>query len=384
MERVKKILRERRESGTFRALMPLTKRDAGIISFQDKRFIDFSSNDYLGLSGHPRLIDASREALNRYGTSSSASRLLSGDLDICHTLEEKIAAFKDKEAALVYNSGYQANLGIISALCKKGDAVFFDRLCHASIIDGILLSGCRSFRFRHNDMNHLESLLQSQRRNFKNAIIITETIFSMDGDKALLGELVGLKEKYNAMMLVDEAHATGIFGSNGSGVAQEMGLNNKIDLVMGTFGKALGSFGAYLAGTKEMIEYLVNASRSFIYSTALPPAVIAANIEALDIVRDEPERRERLLENSQYFRDGLRAKGYDIRGESQIIPLIIGDAKKAIAISEAFKEQGYWALPIRPPTVPANESRIRFSLTFYHTKEVLTKLIDDADRILKI
>lgn len=375
--RIEKLLEERKKDNLLRVLRPASLRKGGKIYLNANEYLDFSSNDYLGLSGHPRLKETSQRAIQQLGVSASASRLLSGDLEICHKLEERVAILKSKEAALVFNSGYQANVGIISSICKKGDVVFSDKLNHASIIDGIILSGARLFRFLHNDLNHLEVLLKSHRHKFEECLIITETVFSMDGDRPPLKELVVLKEKYNCKIMVDEAHATGVFGENGAGVVEEEGLAEEIELVMGTFSKALGSFGAYLACSGKMREYLINSSRSFIYSTALPPAVIAANIASLDLIQDEPYRRKMLLENADFFRRRLQKYGFEVKGSSQIIPLIVSDTKKALELSQELQKRGYWVFAIRPPTVPLGEARLRFSLTYYHNKEVLERLIND-------
>jgi len=372
---IKEFLRQRKEEGLLRKLKPASARRGCVISFDGKEFIDFSSNDYLGFSRHPRLIEAGKKALDEFGASSSASRLLSGDLLIHHQLEEKTARFKRKEAALVFNSGYQANVGIISALYGKGDCVFSDRLCHASIIDGIFLSGAKHFRYRHNDSSHLELLLKKERGKFKRALVITETVFSMDGDRALLGELVCLKEKYGCQLMVDEAHATGIFGKNGSGVVEEEGLEKKVDFIMGTFSKALGSFGAYFAASQEVKEYLINTCRSFIYSTGLPPAVIACSLEALDLVKELPERRQALLKRAQYLRAALKEKGFQAKGDSQIVPVVTGEAAQAVALAEKLRLEGYWVLPIRPPTVPRGQACLRFSLSYFHEEEIIKRLI---------
>jgi 8-amino-7-oxononanoate synthase len=381
MDAIEKFLAQREKEGLLRILRPADLRKGGKIHFDGKEFFDFSSNDYLGLPNHPRLKEAAKKAMENFGTSASASRLLSGDLKTFHQLEEKVAKFKGKEAALVFNSGYQANVGIISALYGRGDAIFCDRLSHASIIDGITLSGAKLFRFRHNDLEHLKSLLKKNAERYENQLIVTETIFSMDGDRCPLKDLIEIKNKYECGLFVDEAHATGIFGIDGSGIVEQESLSEQVDLIMGTFSKALGSFGAYLACSGKIKQYLINTCRSFIYSTALPAAVIAANTEALNIVSDEPHRRQTLLANSDYFRQKLQAAGLDVRGSSQIIPLIVGDAEKAVEVSELLRRDGYWVLPIRPPTVPANESRLRFSLSFDHDKEILQKL---AERIIEI
>jgi len=380
MGRIEEFLKKREKNNLLRTLKPATSRGQGLRISEGKEYIDLSSNDYLGFSTHYKLKQTAKEVVERLGVGSSASRLLSGDLDIYHKLEEKTARFKGKEKALVFNSGYQANVGIISAFYSHGDVIFSDKLNHASIIDGIVLSGAKFFRFAHCDSNHLEQLLKEQRHKFKEALIITESVFSMDGDKPELKELINLKEKYNCKLLVDEAHATGIFGKNGSGVVEEEGLIKRIDLIIGTFGKALGSFGGYVACSKMAVDYLVNTARSFIYSTALPPSVIATNLASLELVEEEPERRIDLINNADYFRKGLKAAGFKVKGSSQIVPVIIGDNQKVTKVSEELQRKGYWVLPIRPPTVPAGEARLRFSLTYHHSKEILEKLIKDLCR----
>lgn len=376
-DEIERFLKERKEHNLLRVLRPFTIRKMGSISTQGREYIDFSSNDYLGLSQHPFLKEAALKAVSGFGLGSGASRLLSGDFEIHHHLEERVAEFKNTESALIFNSGYQANVGIISALYGKTDVIFSDRLNHASIVDGILLSGARLCRFQHNDANHLEHLLQKERSRFKKALIITETIFSMDGDRPSLKDMVGLKEKYQCELFVDEAHATGIFGENGSGVVEEEGLADRIDFVMGTFGKALGGFGAYLACSRKIVTYLINTARSFIYSTSLPPAIIAVNLAGLEMVKKEPERRKKLLATAEFFRRILQDKGLTARGSSQIIPLIVGDNEKTILLAQILQDRGYWVLPIRPPTVPQGEARLRFSLTYNHDEGTLRKLVHD-------
>lgn len=381
MDRIDDFLTQRKAAGLLRVLRLVDSRKAGKIYFDGAEMFDFSSNDYLALSDHPRLKETSKKAADSLGVSASASRLLSGDLKIHHQLEDKVAQFKGKESALVFNTGYQANVGIISALYDKGDAIFCDRLSHASIIDAVRQSGAKLFRFNHNDFDHLEFLLKKESYNFKNRLIVTETVFSMDGDKPSLRELVEVKDKYGCFLMVDEAHATGIFGPNGAGVVEERGLSDRIELIMGTFSKALGSFGAYLACSEKVKQYLVNSCRSFIYSTALPPPVIAADIEAIDIVKDEPFRRQTLLANADFFRSRLRENGFDVKGDSQIVPLIVADSGRAVRISSDLQKNGFWVLPIRPPTVPQGQARLRFSLTYHHPKQLLEKL---ADRIVEV
>lgn len=381
MAEIRDFLKKRAEDGLLRKLTPIASRKSGNISVGGRGYVDLSSNDYLGLSGHPALVGAAKAALDEFGTGASASRLLSGSLAIHHKLEEEVARFKRKESALVFNSGYQANVGILSSLYKEGDVIFSDKLNHASIIDGMSLSGAKILRFFHNDMEHLESLLKDERQKFKNALIITETVFSMDGDKPNLKRLVELKSEYNCRIMVDEAHATGIYGKDGSGMVEEEGLSDKVDLIMGTFSKALGSFGAYIAASKDITDYLINTCRSFIYSTSLPPASIACNLASLELMKSEPNRRQKLLELSEYFRAALAAKGFEVKGSSQIVPVITGQNDKTAAFASALREKGYWVLPIRPPTVPPNQARLRFSLTFNQDIEQLQRLVRDIVEI---
>lgn len=381
MVEIDEFLKKRAEEGALRRLNPVSRRKGGYIYFGKDRYADFSSNDYLGLSGHPKLIEAAKDAAERFGTSSSASRLLTGDTDMHHELEENMAKFKNKESALVFNTGYQANVGILAALYDKKDIIFSDKLNHASILDGIVLSGARLSRFLHNDVGHLESLLKKERPAYRNALIVTESVFSMDGDTPDLKALADLRDRYDCRILVDEAHATGIYGPNGSGMVEELGLSGRVDLVMGTFSKALGGFGAYLAGPEKIMEYLINRCRSFIYSTSLPPSVVAGNLASLELIRLEPYRREKLLNNAKYFRESLKNSGLDVRGSSQIVPLVAGENRKAVTTAKTLQGKGYWVMPIRPPTVPAGEARLRFSLTYDHDMNLLERLIGDISNV---
>lgn len=375
MAEINELLEKKQEQGLLRKLNPVALRKQGRVWQNNKQLVDFCSNDYLGLSEHASLKEAAIKAIAEYGSSSSASRLASGDLILHHQLEENIASWKNKAAALVFNSGYQANTGIIPALYSSSDVIFLDRLAHASMVDGVILSGARLFRFQHNDPTHLEDLLKKQRGKFKQALIATESIFSMDGDRAPLKELVELKEKYDCRIFLDEAHATGLFGKTGSGLAQELGVEEKIDFLMGTFSKALGSFGAYLAADKDVIDYLVNTCRSFIYSTGLPAPIIAVNLAAIEIVKNEPQRRQKVLQNAEYLRNGLSGKGFTVKGQSQIVPLITGGNLATLKLSEKLKKAGFWALVVRPPTVPQGQARLRFSLNYWHDRQTLNDVI---------
>lgn len=380
---INSFLEDREKQNTLRILHPVEKRKGCKVFINNHWFVDFSSNDYLGLSTYKKNYSYIKKILNKYGTGAVASRLLSGDLLIHHILEERTACFKKKEACLIFNSGYQANVGIISALYSNKDVIFLDRLSHASLIDGALLSGAKLLRFNHNDLNHLELLLKKERPNYKNALIVTESVFSMDGDFAPLKEIVELKEKYSCELLVDEAHATGIYGENGCGLVDELGLTDKVELIMGTYSKALASFGSYLATTEKIKKYLINTSRSFIYSTAMPPIVVACILKNLEISIKEKWRREKVKKLAAIFRQKLQNSNISVKGDSQINVVIIGENKEVIETSDLLKKKKFWVLPIRPPTVPKGQSRIRISITANHDEFIINKLADEIIKILK-
>ncbi len=374
--RINEFLEQSGKKGLTRRLAVIAHAKGGRLFAGGEEYVNFSSNDYLALASHPELARAASGALSP-ALGSSSSRLMTGTTGFHAALEEKIARFKQKPAALVFNTGYQANIGIISALCGRGDCVFSDRLDHASIVDGIRLSGARSFRFRHNDVGHLEELLRKERRKFRTALIVTETVYSMDGDIAPLADLARLKKDHDCALMVDEAHATGIMGENGSGAVEAAGLSGDVDIIMGTFSKALGGFGAYAAVSVALKKFLVNTCRSFIYSTALPPSVIAADMAAIGLVEKEPHRRLELLSNAEYLRGRLKERGFHVKGESQIIPVILGGNGETVGMSEDLKKKGYWVTPVRPPTVPEGEARLRLSLSYAHSREVLEGFIED-------
>ena len=341
------------------------------------------SNNYLGLAGHPRLAEAAISAVERYGTSSGASRLVSGNMELHALLEERIARFKGTGAALVFNSGYAANSGIIPALAGKGDMVFSDRLNHASIVDGCLLSRATMVRYPHNDIAALRRLLE-RHQTAGRRIIVTDGVFSMDGDLARLRELVELKREFGALLMVDDAHGTGVLGATGRGSAEVQGVLESVDIHMGTLGKALGSFGAYAAASEEIVDYLANHARSFIFSTSLPPAVLAASLAAIDLI-DSPEGaalRQQLDRNTVFFREGLSAAGFDTMGsETQIVPLFVGGAEQTMAFTARLLEEGVFAQGIRPPTVPAGTCRLRCTLMATHTEDDLAGALERMARI---
>ncbi|MGZ0086043.1 8-amino-7-oxononanoate synthase [Caldibacillus thermoamylovorans] len=342
-----------------------------------KPMLNLASNNYLGLADDQRLIEAGCEAMQRYGAGAGASRLVVGNHPLYERAEAALKQWKKAEAALIFNSGYTANIGVLTALIGRDDLVFSDKLNHASLIDGIRLSKAACFRYRHNDVDQLESLLK-QSSPAKQKWIVTDAVFSMDGDLAPLSELVELKRRYRAILIIDEAHSGGVFGPNGEGLLCHFGLEKEEDVIaIGTFSKALGSFGAYVTGEPWLIDYLINSARSFIFTTALPPAVLAANEAAIRIVQSEPERRERLHAFSERFRTKLTQLGFDTGGsETPIVPVIVGPNDQAVAMSGLLQEAGLAAIAIRPPTVPEGTARIRFSITAAMTAEDVDIAVD--------
>jgi 8-amino-7-oxononanoate synthase len=335
------------------------------------------SNDYLGLANHPSLRKAAVRAMERYGFGAGASRLISGTSPMHQALEDRIARFKGTEAALVFNSGYAGNTGIVPAIAGTGDMILSDSLNHASIIDGCRLSKAEVRVYRHKDVGQVETLLKKG-LNAKRKLIVTDGVFSMDGDIAPLKDLVYLAEKYEAILMVDDAHGVGVLGETGRGTAEHLGLSGRVPIQMGTLGKAFGSFGAYAAGSKDLINILINRARSFIYSTALPPSVCAASFAAIDIVEQDPERRDKLWKNRSQFVNGLKSIGINTgNSETPIIPIVIGDPGRALKAAERLLEYGIYAPAIRPPTVPVDNARIRTTVTAAHTR-------DDIDSALAI
>jgi 8-amino-7-oxononanoate synthase len=363
-----------KDQDLLRQLVNIDDYNGSHVRVHGRKLLLMCSNDYLGLSLHPLLKQAARVAIDQYGTGSGASRLISGTSPLHDELERKIARFKGTDAALVFNSGYAANIGIIPAVASEGDVILSDSLNHASIIDGCRLSRASLEIYRHCDCDHLERLLR-KRSSSRRRLIVTDSVFSMDGDIAPLPEIASLAEQYDALLMVDDAHATGVLGQTGRGAAEHFGLSGRIDIQMGTFGKALGSFGAYAAGSRELIELLVNRSRSFIYSTAIPASVCAASLAALHIVDNEPEKRDRLLANRETFGRNLAAHGLTVSFfPTPIIPILCGSSSNALKISRELLDRGIFASAIRPPTVPEGSSRIRMTVLATHSDQDLDEV----------
>ncbi len=336
----------------------------------------FCSNDYLGLANNAEVKNAAIEAIKRYGTGAGASRLVSGTTALHEELEERIRAFKKTEAVLLFNSGYAANMGVITAITHRSTEIFSDRLNHASIVDGIILSRAKFRRYPHNDVNVLEDMLRSSRAPQK--LIITEGVFSMDGDLAPLREIISLLETYDAYLFLDEAHATGALGATGRGTLEALAIptGNPRIIEMGTLGKAFGSFGAYVAGSSALKTLLTTKARSFIYTTALPPAQCGASIKAIDILDENPSLVRRVQDNAAYMRDALEAARLNIMGSTtQIIPVLIGDTRRVMELSELIFSEGVFIQGIRPPTVPEGRARLRLTVSAVHSKEEMNRAV---------
>jgi predicted pyridoxal phosphate-dependent acyltransferase len=375
MEFLNQELDSLRANDLFRQLRRLNGPQTARTIIDGKSMLLLASNSYLGLTTHPKLKAAAIEAIERFGTGSGGSRLTTGNYALHEELEAKIAEFKETEAAIVFNTGYMANLGVITALVGSEDVVFSDEYNHASIIDGCRLARTQVWVYRHNDMEHLAQLL-ADNSQARRKLVVVDGVFSMDGDIVTLDKIVDLGERYDAIVMVDDAHATGVLGKNGAGTTQHYGLKGRVHIQMGTLSKALASEGGYVAGSRTLIDYLRNKSRSFIFSTALPPADMAVATAAIDIVVAQPEIRKQLWENVQYLRDGLANLGFPLMpGETPILPILIGDAGQTVRMAEKLAENGVFAPGIRPPTVPAGSSRIRVTVMATHTRVDLDEAI---------
>jgi 8-amino-7-oxononanoate synthase len=363
--------------GLRRELRVVAPAPAGRVRIAGRTLCDFSSNNYLNLATHPRVVAAVQSAVQEWGWGTGASALISGHTALHQQLEARLAAFKGAEAALVFSTGFQANLAAIAGLAGEGDVVLLDKLDHASIIDGARASGAVLRVFPHRNCEKLERLLEGA-SDARRRVIVTDSLFSMDGDFADLPRLVELKRRYDAQLVIDEAHATGVVGQHGRGLAEAMGVESEIDVTVGTLSKALGGIGGFVAGRRELIDWLVNTARAFIYTTALPAAACAAALAALEVI-DSPdgrERRERLLNMAELLRRELAGRGFDVGGSSsQIVPVVVGEAEAAVQISRTLEEQGMLVPAIRPPTVPRGRARLRISLCSEHTPADVEALI---------
>jgi predicted pyridoxal phosphate-dependent acyltransferase len=371
-----------KNKGLYRRLKIVESEQSSKVIIDGKEVILLSSNNYLGLANHSKIKEAAKEAIDKYGAGSGAARLISGNNILYKELEDRIAAFKNTEAALVFGSGYLANIGILSTVVEEGGLILSDELNHASIIDGCRLSRAEKIIYRHKDTRHIEEILSKNKG--RKSLIVTEGVFSMDGDIAPLPEIIALAKRYSSMVMVDDAHGTGVLGKKGRGTAEHFGIEKGIDIHMGTLGKAFGSYGAYAAGDKGLIEFLINKARGFIFTTALPPSMLASAIKAIDILEEEPHLIKKLWENRDYLVNGLKVQGFNTMGcETPIIPILIGSAEKALKMSEDLFEQGIYVPAIRPPTVPEDTCRLRLTVMAAHTKEELNNALKAFEKVGK-
>ncbi|WP_075185046.1 8-amino-7-oxononanoate synthase [Teredinibacter haidensis] len=369
-------LDERKAQHRYRTRKVVESPQDTVIREGGRELLNFCSNDYLGLASHPDVIAAMQQAAGNWGVGSGASHLVNGHSEEHHKLEEELAAFTGRERALLFSSGYMANLGVINALVGKGDLVLQDKINHASLIDGGLLSSADFSRYRHNDMEHLEKRLKASKHGRK--LIVTDGVFSMDGDLAALPEMVKLAEKYGAWIMVDDAHGFGSLGTGGRGSVDLFGLNQQqVPVLIGTLGKAFGTFGAFIAGSEALVESLIQFSRTYIYTTALPPAVAAATRTSLKLLQAAEGRRQKLKQLIEMFQEGCANLGLELMpSSSPIQPVVVGSDKQALQMANDLAQKGCWVSAIRPPTVPEGTARLRVTFTAQHTPQQVEQLLD--------
>jgi glycine C-acetyltransferase/8-amino-7-oxononanoate synthase len=380
MNEIQERLEEIRELGLYRKLRLISGPQGPRVLLDGRPVLLLCSNNYLGLADHPRVREAAADAAMRYGVGAGASRLISGNMTIHRRLEEQIAEFKSTPACVLFGSGYLANTGVVSALAREGDVVFSDALNHASIIDGCRLARAETFVYDHCDLEHLEWGLQEA--NGRGSLIVTDGVFSMDGDIAPLAEIVELAQRYDARVMVDDAHGVGALGPGGRGAVADAAVEDEVDVVVGTLGKALGSYGAYVCCDRTMAKYLVNTARSLIFSTALPPPAVAGAMAALELLVEQPERVLKLQRNARLLKESLADEGIHTASETQILPIVVGNARAAVGASERLLERGIFAQAIRPPTVPDGTSRLRLAVMASHSASELKPAAREIGRIL--
>ncbi|HTS77261.1 MAG TPA: glycine C-acetyltransferase [Bryobacteraceae bacterium] len=373
-----------KKAGTYQRLHELESACEPVSKFDGKEVINLASNNYLGLANHPKLVEAECAAARKYGAGSGAVRTISGTMAVHLELERRIAAFKNVEACVVFQSGFAANAGTVAAILTPEDHIISDELNHASIIDGCRLSKAKIHVFRHRDPAHAEEKLKALEGVPGHKLLITDGVFSMDGDIGALPQLTTLAEKYGVIMMVDDAHASGVLGRNGRGTVDHFNLHGRVDVQVGTLSKAVGVLGGYVCGSRDLIEFLYHRARPFLFSTSHPPAVAAACMAAFDILEREPERIEQLWKNTRFFQDGLHSNGLST-GDSQtpITPIMVGEAATAHAFSRALFDAGLYATGLGYPTVPQGKARIRTIVTSAHSREVLERAIEIITRVAK-
>jgi len=364
-------LEQLKAQGIFRPLTEIASAQGARVVIRGKEVIQLASNNYLGLTTHPKLKEAALKAVERFGAGTGSVRTIAGTFTMHEELEKKLAEFKHTEAALVFQSGFTANVGVLSSILDERDVVISDALNHASIIDGIRLTKAARRIYRHNDLDDLEAALK-ETQQYRTRLIVTDGVFSMDGDIAPLPQIVELAERYDALVMVDDAHASGVLGKNGRGTVDHFGLHGRVHIQVGTLSKAIGVLGGYVAGSEVLRDYLIHRARPFLFSTSHPPAVTAACLAAIEVLLTEPERIERLWENTRFFKDGLKKLGFDTgNSETPITPVIVGDGALAMKLSDKLFEYGVYAQGIVYPTVPKDKARVRTIVTAVHTREDL-------------
>lgn len=381
---LKEKIEDLKKEGVYRKLPVVEGANEAEIILNGKKVINLSSNNYLGFANNPRLKKAAIEAIEKYGVGAGAVRTIVGNMSIHEELEKLLAEFKREEAAFIYQSGFNCNAGTIQAVTEKGDLIISDELNHASIIDGTRLSKADKKIFNHSDMDNLEQVLKENRDKYRNVLIITDGVFSMDGDIAKLPEIVELAEKYEAMTYVDDAHGSGVLGESGRGTVDHFGLHGRVDFSIGTLSKAMGVVGGYVAGSKTMYEWLNHRARPVLFSTTMPPAAAAAIIEALKMLMESTEYTDRLWDNANYFKKKLGTLGFNTgHSETPITPVIIGDEAKTMEFSKKLLEKGVFVSAIVFPTVPRGTGRVRCMVTAAHTKEQLDRAVDAFEKVGK-
>jgi glycine C-acetyltransferase len=382
-EHLEKEIQSWKEAKVYRPLTELQSDQGSKVVIRGKEVIQLSSNNYLGLTTHPRLKKAALEAVEKYGAGTGSVRTIAGTFSMHEELEKRLAEFKHTEAALVFQSGFTSNVGVISSILTDEDVVISDELNHASIIDGIRLTKASRRIYKHNDLDDLEKALK-ETQNFRVRLVVTDGVFSMDGDIAPLPQIVELAEKYNALVMVDDAHASGVLGKNGRGTVDHFGLHGRVHIQVGTLSKAIGVLGGYVAGPNVLRDYLIHRARPFLFSTSHPPAVTAACHAALDVLLEEPELIDRLWDNTRFFKEGLKKLGFDIGvSETPITPVIVGDDALAMRLSDELFEEGVYAQGIVYPTVPKGKARVRTIVSAAHTKEELAFALDAFEKVGK-
>ena len=372
---------ELKEKGRYRFLRRVSGPQDAVVRIEGADRLNFSSNNYLGLANHPAVVDALVEHAGMYGVGSGASRLICGHMDIHAELEDEVARLKGTEAALTFSAGYMANLGILSTLGGPDAAIFSDELNHASIVDGCRLARARVEVYRHSDAEHLSDLLR--RSSARRRIVVTDGVFSMDGDIAPLPEIVEANERYGAILVVDDAHATGVLPPDGRGTADLFGVRDRVDIQMGTFSKAIGTYGAYIGTTRAMVDYFINKCRPFIFNTGLPPALAGATLAAIKLFSKEPAILESLWRNQEAFRAEMEARGRTVASRTAIVPILVGGDKETMTVSKTLFDRGVFVHGIRPPTVPEGTGRLRLTLMATHTQDMIRTAASQIDLALK-